>query len=83
MYTDTVSPHTAGIRFAIEYYGVDHVMYGTDYPCLDHHKTLEFFNEIELSEEDRDKILYGNVRTVFNLPDPIAQPAAKARASSA
>ena len=83
MYTDTVSPHTAGIKFAIEYYGVDHVMYGTDYPCLDHHKTLEFFNEIALSEADRNKILYGNVRKVFNLPDPIAQPVAKARAAGA
>ncbi len=33
MYTDTVSPHTPGMKFAIEYYGVDHVMYGSDYPC--------------------------------------------------
>src|SRR2546421_2058752 len=39
MYTDTVSSHLAGMKFAIEFYGVDHVMYGTDYPCLDHHKT--------------------------------------------
>jgi aminocarboxymuconate-semialdehyde decarboxylase len=76
MYTDTVSPHMAGIKFAIEYYGVDHVMYGTDYPCLDHHKTLDLFNEIGLSEEDRTKILYGNVRRIFNLRDPIAQPIA-------
>ena len=33
MFTDTVSPHAAGMRFAIEYYGIDNVMYGTDYPC--------------------------------------------------
>jgi Predicted metal-dependent hydrolase of the TIM-barrel fold len=76
MYTDTVSSHMAGIKFAIEFYGADHVMYGTDYPCLDHHKTLEFFNEIALSEEDRHKILYGNVRRIFNLRDPLAQPIA-------
>jgi aminocarboxymuconate-semialdehyde decarboxylase len=76
MYTDTVSSHTAGIKFAIEFYGVDHVMYGTDYPCLDHHETLEFLNEIELSEEERKKILYGNVRSIFNLRDPIAQSTA-------
>jgi aminocarboxymuconate-semialdehyde decarboxylase len=74
MYTDTVSSHLAGMKFAIEFYGADHVMYGTDYPCLDHHKTLEFFNQIELSEEDRHKILSGNVRRIFNLRDPIAQP---------
>jgi aminocarboxymuconate-semialdehyde decarboxylase len=77
MYTDTVSSHMAGIKFAIEFYGADHVMYGTDYPCLDHQKTLEFFNEIELSEADRNKILYENVRKIFNLRDPVAQPIAK------
>jgi predicted TIM-barrel fold metal-dependent hydrolase len=43
---------------------------------LDHHKTLEFLNEIELSEADRNKILYENTRTFFNLRDPIAQPTA-------
>ena len=35
MFTDTVSPHSAGMQFAIDYYGIDHVMYGTDYPCWD------------------------------------------------
>ena len=35
MYTDTVSPHAAGMKFAIDYYGIDRVMYGTDYPCWD------------------------------------------------
>ncbi len=35
MYTDTVSPHSAGMKFAIEYYGIDNVMYGTDYLCWD------------------------------------------------
>jgi aminocarboxymuconate-semialdehyde decarboxylase len=30
MYTDTVSPHAMGMRFAIDYYGIDHVMYGTE-----------------------------------------------------
>ncbi len=51
MYTDTVSPHTAGMRFAIEYYGVDRVMYGTDYPCWDPAAALEFFGKIGLSAE--------------------------------
>src|SRR4029077_17930819 len=35
MFTDTVSPHSAGMKFAIDYYGIDQVMYGTDYPCWD------------------------------------------------
>jgi hypothetical protein len=30
-----------------------------------------------LSEADRNKILYENVRKIFNLRDPVAQPIAK------
>lgn len=78
MYTDTVSSHVAGMKFAIEFYGVDHVMYGTDYPCLDHAQTLLDLNTLDLSGEDRAKILCGNARKLFNLPDPVAQPLAKA-----
>ena len=33
MFTDTVSPHSMGMQFAIDYYGIDNVMYGSDYPC--------------------------------------------------
>ena len=71
MYTDTVSPHTAGMKFAIEYYGVDRVMYGTDYPCWDPAAALEFFGEIGLSKADQEKILYGNARRILGLKDPV------------
>ena len=53
MYTDTVSPHSAGIKFAIDYYGIDHVMYGTDYPCWDPAPCLELIDGIELSAADQ------------------------------
>src|SRR5579872_1188369 len=29
MYTDLVQPHALGMKFAIDYYGIDNVMYGT------------------------------------------------------
>ena len=56
-YTDTVSPHTAGMKFAVEYYGVDHVMYGSDYPCWSPADALKFFDRIGLSKGDQEKIL--------------------------
>jgi aminocarboxymuconate-semialdehyde decarboxylase len=77
MYTDIVSPHAAGMKFAIEYYGVDHVMYGTDFPCWNSAQALELFDEIELSEEDRNKIFYENARRILNLRDPSVKSAAK------
>ena len=74
MYTDTVSPHSAGIRFAIEYYGIDHVMYGTDYPCWEPAACLQLIEELDLSAADRDKLFNGNARRILGLCDPVAQP---------
>jgi aminocarboxymuconate-semialdehyde decarboxylase len=79
MYTDTVSPHTAGMKFAIEYYGVDHVMYGSDYPCWSPAAALDYFDKIGLPQEDQAKILYGNARRVLNLTDPAPAKQERAR----
>ena len=73
MYTDTVSPHALGVKFAVDYYGVDHVMYGSDYPCWNPTAALQVFAEVGLSQEDQEKILYHNVRRILGLKDP-AQP---------
>ncbi len=80
MYTDTVSPHSAGMKFAIDYYGVDNILYGTDYPCWDPAICLKLFTEIGLSAADQDKIFSKNARRILGLMDPVAakaQPAAR------
>jgi len=71
MYTDTVSPHSMGMKFAIDYYGIDHVMYGTDYPCWDPATALALIDEIGLSDADKEKLFYGNARRILNLRDPV------------
>ncbi len=71
MYSDTVQPHALGMKFTIDYYGVDHVMYGDDYPCWNPKAALEVFGEIGLSKEDQRKILSDNARLVLNLKDPV------------
>jgi aminocarboxymuconate-semialdehyde decarboxylase len=77
MYTDTVSPHAAGIEFAIDYYGIDHVMYGTDYPCWDPAPCLKLIDEINLSAADKQKLFYDNARRILNLRDPVKMQPAK------
>jgi aminocarboxymuconate-semialdehyde decarboxylase len=69
MYTDTVSPHAAGMKFAEEFYGADHIMYGTDYPCWSPVDALRFFDEIGLDDVKREKILSGNARRVLRLDE--------------
>jgi aminocarboxymuconate-semialdehyde decarboxylase len=70
MVTDTVSPHSAGIKFAIDYYGIDNVMYGTDYPCWDPAMCLKLIEEIPLSDADKQKLFYDNARRILGLKDP-------------
>lgn len=70
MYTDTVSPHAIGVRFAVEYYGIDHVMYGSDYPCWSPAAALQVLQEAGLSPADQEKVLGGNARRVLGLRQP-------------
>ena len=70
MFTDTVSPHSMGMKFAIEYYGIDHVMYGTDYPCWDPAPCLKLLENVTLSEADKHKLFYSNARRILGLKDP-------------
>ena len=72
MFTDTVSPHSLGMKFAIDYYGIDQVMYGSDYPCWDPATALKLIDEIGLSATDKDKLFYSNARRILNLRDPAA-----------
>ena len=75
MYTDTVSPHAAGMKFAIDYYGIHQVMYGTDYPCWDPATALALLDEIGLSASDQEKIFVGNATRILGLRDPRRQAA--------
>jgi aminocarboxymuconate-semialdehyde decarboxylase len=70
MYTDTVSPHAMGMRFAIEYYGIDHIMYGTDYPCWDPATALALLGELDLSAAERQKLFHDNAVRILNLRPP-------------
>ncbi len=82
MYTDTVSPHVPGMKFAIDYFGIDNVMYGTDYPCWDPATALALLAEIELSKESQEKLFYGNARRILGLRDPVQAKDAQPRSAA-
>jgi aminocarboxymuconate-semialdehyde decarboxylase len=71
MFTDTVSPHSPGMKFAMDYYGIDRVMYGSDYPCWDPATALSLIDAVGLSEADREKLFYLNARRILGLRDPV------------
>ena len=58
------------MKFAIEYYGIDNVMYGTDYPCWSPATALKLLDELDLSTTDKEKLFYGNAKRILGLRDP-------------
>ena len=77
MYTDTVSPHAEGMQFAIDYYGIDHVMYGTDYPCWDPAPCLKLLEDVKLTDAEKQKLFYDNARRILGLKDPAPAKSSK------
>ena len=53
----------------IKAYTADRVLYGTDYPMWDPVREINRFNELDLSDDERQKILWDNAKNYFGLLD--------------
>ncbi|WP_405270632.1 amidohydrolase family protein [Methanobrevibacter sp.] len=51
----------------IHAYSADKVLWGTDYPMWESVSEMEYFNKINLTEEERSKILYENAAKLLKL----------------
>lgn len=67
MVTDTTSPHALGVKFAIEYYGIDNVMYGSDYPCWEPEEAIRIVEQLQLAPAHLQKVFYSNAVRLFGL----------------
>ena len=73
LYIDTSS----AIRFLtperskelIRLHGADKVLFGTDYPLSLHKEELDVFNKIDLTEEEREQILWKNAYRLLGISD--------------
>ena len=83
MYTDTVQPHVLGLKFTIDFYGIDHVMYGDDFPCWHPEGALGIMAELDLSQEDREKVMNLNARRILGLKSPESAQDRPAEAATA
>lgn len=60
-----ISPEKA--RELIDMFGAERFFFGTDFPMWDAEGELERFNQIPLTEEERELILSGNIKRLLNL----------------
>lgn len=52
----------------INKHGVENFLFGSDYPMWDHTGEMERFNKLNLTQADKDFILYKNACSLLNLP---------------
>ena len=75
-YTDTaLYGNTPGLMCAFDYYGADHMMFGTDAPLGapvhsngNTNQTIMAIEKMDISEEDKEKIFYSNAIEMFVAP---------------
>lgn len=55
------------IKNIIAKYGIDRVIFGTDYPMWDLKTEVDRFNSLGYSEEDSEKVLFKNAMRIYSL----------------
>jgi len=71
---DTVSAYVPSLRLAINTYGIDRLVFGTDWPFWKgeaHQLAADFLMQAGLSTADRAKIDTGNAKTIFGAKFPL------------
>lgn len=66
MAVDTVAPQALTIRGALEFYGADRVLYGTDFPCWQPRAAVEVVNEA-IPPQQRADVMGRNAAAYFGL----------------
>ena len=63
-WTDSVSETPGSLRMALDFYGRDRVLFGTDFPWWKPERAVEFVNSV-LDEDERRKVMTTNARALF------------------
>jgi aminocarboxymuconate-semialdehyde decarboxylase len=67
LYTDSVAGSVLPLTAALELFGPEHVMFGTDFPFWEPYKSVAVLDELSLGEEDLERIRGGNAVELFRL----------------
>jgi len=69
LYVDTMGFSPLGIKHAIELFGVDRVLFGSDYAAvpISPKEHVDIVKSLDLFHEDEEKILWKNANTLFRI----------------
>jgi predicted TIM-barrel fold metal-dependent hydrolase len=67
VWLDIVSPLPLAMKFAVEFMGVERLLYASDHPWVDPKLILEGLRSLGLPARDENRILRDNARHIFGL----------------
>ena len=69
IYVDTMGFHTAGALCAVATFGVDHVLFGSDFPPVEIplKNSVKVVDDLPISQPDKEKIAGANATRLFGL----------------
>jgi predicted TIM-barrel fold metal-dependent hydrolase len=67
LYVDTVTSDVKPLYFAIDFFGVDHIVFGSDYPFWDTAAHVMTLAKSKLAEEDKQKIFSKNAMDLLKI----------------
>jgi aminocarboxymuconate-semialdehyde decarboxylase len=72
LYTDTISVWPPALRSALDLFGPEHVLYGSDAPFWDPKRTSASLDELDLEPAVAEAIYHGNSARLFRLSEDSA-----------
>jgi len=63
-WTDSVSETPGSLRMALDFYGPDRVLFGTDFPWWKPERAVEFIGSV-LDEDERRHVMSTNAKALF------------------
>jgi predicted TIM-barrel fold metal-dependent hydrolase len=69
LYLDTVSLHPPAVQCAVDTVGIDHVIYGSDFPPVPIalKRSVDVVHQLKISDQDKQKILGDNAAALLGL----------------
>jgi len=67
VFLDIVSPSPQTVRFALNYSGIDRMLFGSDHPWIKIDAMVQVLNDLGLTAEQLDMIGYTNASRLFNI----------------
>ncbi len=68
VYLDLVSPSAAAIQYAVDFMGVDRLLFGSDHPWVSIESILSLVEAQNLPEEKLGQVLWQNAAALFGIP---------------